>query len=92
MGAGQPAAAGPADAVIGNPPWQGDDAPLETSEADARPYVAPLAAVPTPAVDPRDEFVALVMGAFNCKFPSHPKPGPEWWRAVRAAGQALQVL
>ena len=35
MGAGQPAAAGPAV----------DDAPLETSEADARPYVAPVATV-----------------------------------------------
>ena len=91
MGAGQPAAAGPADAVISNPPWQGDDGSLETSEADARLYVAPLAAVPAPATDPRDEFVALVMGAFNCKFPSHPKPGPEWWAKVRAAGQALQA-
>ena len=80
MGAGQPAAAGPA----------GDDGSLETSEADARPYVAPLAAAPAPAADPRDEFVALVMGAFNCKFPSHPKPGPEWWAKVRAAGMALK--
>lgn len=80
MGAGQAADAAPA----------GDDAPLETSEADARPYVAPAAA-PATATDPRDEFVALVMTAFNCKFPSHPKPSQEWWAKVRAAGQALQV-
>jgi hypothetical protein len=80
MGAGQAADAAPA----------GDESPLETSEADARPYVAPLAAAPAPATDPRDEFVALVMTAFNCKFPSQPKPSPEWWAKVRAAGQALQ--
>jgi len=79
-GAEQPAAAGPAD----------DDGPLETGEADARPYVAPLAAAPAPATDPRDEFVALVMSAFDCKFPSHPKPSAAWWAEVRAAGQKLQ--
>lgn len=73
--------------VIGNPPWDGS---LETSEADARPYVAQLAAVLASATDPRDEFVALVMSAFDCKFPSHPKPSQEWWMRVRAAGQALQ--
>ena len=94
MGAGQPAAAGPADVVTGNPPFStaADDGPLETSEADARPYVAPVATVVVPATDPRDEFVALVMTAFNCKFPSHPKPPQDWWQRVRAAGQALQVL
>ena len=83
-----------ADSVIGNPPFGADDAPLETSEAEARPYT-PSPFYDTPAVpaatDPRDEFVALVMTAFDCKFPSHPKPSQEWWTKVLAAGLALQV-
>lgn len=37
-------------------------------------------------------FVALVMSAFDCKFPSHPKPSAAWWAEVRAAGQQLQGL
>lgn len=37
-------------------------------------------------------FLALVMSAFDCKFPSHPKPSATWWAEVRAAGQHLQAL
>jgi hypothetical protein len=85
-----PACMGPAPAPAAQAHPADDDPPLETSEADARPYVAPLAAAPAPATDPRDEFVALVMTAFDCKFPSHPKPSQAWWAEVRAAGQALQ--
>ena len=52
MGAGQPAAAGPAV----------DDAPLGTSEADARPYVAPVATVihgePTMTLGEFNTFIA----------------------------------
>jgi len=36
-------------------------------------------------------FLALVMSAFECKFPSHPKPSPAWWAEVRAAGAELQL-
>lgn len=86
-----PACMGPAPAPAAQAHPADDDPPLETSEADARPYVAPVATVAVPAADPRDEFVALVMSAFNCKFPSQPKPSPEWWAKVRAAGQALQA-
>ena len=39
---------------------------------------------------PQAAFLALVMSAFDCKFPSHPKPSQEWWTRVRAAGQQLQ--
>ena len=83
-----------AAATISNPPWQGDDGPLETSEAEARPWTpSPFydtpAPAPAPVIDPRDVFVALVMTAFDCKFPSHPKPSQEWWARVRAAGEAL---
>lgn len=78
-----------------------DDAPLETSEAEARPYIAPITvadsgftitASATIASAQHAEFVALVMTAFDCKFPSHPKPSQEWWANVRAAGLALQGL
>lgn len=48
-----------------------------------------IATQPTATTDPRDEFVALVMTAFDCKFPTHPKPSQEWWARVRAAGEAL---
>lgn len=37
-------------------------------------------------------FVAPVMSAFDCKFPSHPRPSAAWWAEVRAAGQQLQGL
>lgn len=79
--------------IVGNPPFSNDDGSLETSEADARPWTpSPFYDTPAaPAIDPRDEFVALVMTAFDCKFPSHPKPSQEWWAKVRAAGQALQA-
>lgn len=79
--------------IVGNPPLSDDDRSLETSEADARKWTPPPGYFTTPsapATDPRDEFVALVMSAFDCKFPTHPKPSQEWWSKVRAAGAALQ--
>ncbi len=88
--------------IVGNPPFAGsttsdgyytknDDGPLETSEAEARPWApSPFYDTPAPATDPHDDFVALVMTAFDCKFPSHPKPSQEWWARVRAAGLELQ--
>ena len=42
------------------------------------------------AHDPQAAFLALVMSAFDCKCPSHPKPTPAWWAQVRAAGIELQ--
>jgi hypothetical protein len=54
-------------------------------EADAAPGMGTAGPAMTHAA-----FLALVMTAFDCKFPSHPKPSQEWWAKVRAAGQALQ--
>ena len=39
---------------------------------------------------PPKGFVDLVMSAFDCKFPSHPKPSIAWWAAVRKAGEELR--
>ena len=47
------------------------------------------AAEPEPIM-PQAAFLALVMSAFDCKFPSHPKPSIAWWAAVRKAGEELQ--
>lgn len=47
------------------------------------------AAEPAPA-DPQAAFLALVMSAFDCKFPLHPKPSQTWWAQVRSAGERLQ--
>ena len=66
------------------------DAPADTCpRGGAMGAWQPAAAGPAGG-DPRDEFVALVMTAFDCKFPTHPKPSQEWWSKVRAAGLALQ--
>lgn len=74
------------------------DATDRDAPVDASPRVGAMgagqaadAAPAAGAADPRDEFVALVMTAFDCKFPSHPKPSQEWWAKVRAAGLALQA-
>lgn len=47
------------------------------------------AAEPEP-ITPQAAFLALVMSAFDCKFPSHPKPSIAWWAAVRKAGEELR--
>lgn len=49
-------------------------------------------AEPEPA-DPLEDaraFVALVLTAFEGRFPTHPKPSQEWWATVRQAGEALR--
>lgn len=64
------------------------DAPLirgEVGTIDAGIKIVDLPAMTHAA------FLALVMSAFECKFPSHPKPSPAWWAAVRAAGAELQL-
>ena len=59
--------------------------------SDEAPVAEPEPAEPDP-VTPEAAFLALVMSAFDCKFPSHPKPSAAWWAEVRAAGQRLQWL
>lgn len=96
MGAGQAADAAPA-AIYSHVPgpapvFDGAGAEYGVIAVDAKPFAAsPFYDTPAPAAtDPRDEFVALVMTAFDCKFPSHPKPSQAWWAEVRAAGLELQ--
>lgn len=59
--------------------------------AEPEPEPVPVPAEPDP-LTPEAAFLALVMSAFDCKFPSHPKPSATWWAEVRAAGQNLQGL
>lgn len=61
---------------------------VATIEAAAGDQSAITEAVAEP--DPQAAFLALVMSAFDCKFPSHPKPSQEWWAKVRTAGLQLQ--
>lgn len=68
MGAGQPAAAGPA----------------------GEPRVIFVEPEPADPLDDARAFVALVLTAFNTKFPTQPKPAVEWWAQVRQAGEALR--
>lgn len=56
-------------------------------ELPARRDPKPEADVPSQTA----AFVALVLTAFNSKFPSQPKPSVEWWAEVRAKGIALQA-
>lgn len=65
------------------------DAPLIHGEVGT--IDAGITIVDTPAMT-HAAFLALVMTAFDCKFPSHPKPSQEWWAKVRAAGLELQGL
>jgi hypothetical protein len=48
------------------------------------------AAEPEP-VTPQAAFLALVMSAFDCRFPLQPKPSIAWWAQVRSAGEELQA-
>lgn len=94
MGVGQPAAAGPAVAPDS-----------EMTAAWRLPTISGLVNIGTSAApwvifaepEPDDNlhaqtaaFVALVLTAFDTKFPSHPKPSPAWWAEVRQAGEALR--
>lgn len=81
-----------------DPPHQPSAAQLLDEEQakpghDRDPYVETVLAKAAGLLPPtwtHSAFIALVMTAFDCKFPSHPKPSQEWWREVLAAGQALQ--
>ena len=103
MGAGQPAAAGPAgdEFVLVVPPESTMYTQLSATAAVGlgvtliRGEVGTIDAgitIGEPPAMTHAAFLALVMTAFECKFPSHPKPSQEWWAKVRAAGQALQGL
>lgn len=86
---------GLSDALAGKP-----DAMLHAREAAAA--IKPPAAHAAPEADPQPaaeqvagptaaEFIALVLSAFSTRFPTQPKPSPEWWARVRAMGEALQA-
>lgn len=62
---------------------------ISTTLEVSPPMAGTVTADPAPA-DPQAAFLALVMSAFDCKFPSHPKPSIAWWAAVRKAGEELR--
>jgi hypothetical protein len=99
MGAWQPAAAGPAE---------DPDRSIETSEAEAslltpeevaritRAHFAPPVTHP-PAVlhtviRNALEFTEFAAEPFASKFPTQPKPGPEWWAELRSRIERLQPM
>jgi hypothetical protein len=88
MGAGQAADAAPA----GDDPLASAAAILQGVADTVAGMVASLDAAPAAPEVTHATFLALVMTAFDCKFPSHPKPSAAWWAEVRAAGQHLQGL
>ena len=102
MGAGQPAAAGPADEFVLVVPAESTVYAQLSAPAAVEPGVTLIRGevgtidagitIGEPPAMTHAAFLALVMSAFDCKFPSHPKPSAAWWAEVRAAGQQLQGL
>lgn len=146
MGAGQPAAAGPAEGDLKNTPQEGanrdastgqrhdaagsespagrgtngasalgaapaflpEERSIETSEDDAVPLsMEQVKAITAPRVivaeqvyelDHADllrealELTRYAAAAFDSKFPSQPKPGPDWWKGLRERVESLQPL
>lgn len=78
----------------------GRDAPgesLETSEAEAvHIKTEDLPALPPPAPAPQSaihlcwDLLQVLKTPYAGRFPSHPKPGPEWWADVRSRIEALE--
>lgn len=102
MGAGQAAGAAPAGEFVLVAPAESTVHAQLSAPATVEPGVtlirgevgtidAGITIVDLPAMT-HAAFLALVMSAFECKFPSHPKPSQEWWAKVRAAGLELQGL
>lgn len=83
----------PADASqVGGPVGAGQ--PAAAGRAGGTRIIIVEPEEPTDPTDTMDEavaFVALVLTAFDSKFPTHPKPPPEWWANVRKHGEALQA-
>lgn len=71
-----------------------DDTPLETSENDAREFTGSV-----PGDMPPSFTMAALLNAmdlcvhagqpFDSKFPTHPKPGQEWWKGLQ---QRIETL
>jgi hypothetical protein len=81
---------------------QAEDAPIETTEAEARPwspsdgYVGPADADDTPLAGADIELAAIALLAhldteLNGKWASHPKPSKEWWQFLRVKAASLQA-
>lgn len=96
-GAGQPAAAGPADGAE-LPDFSIDLGALETSEREAVEPGPIVLYEPLPtgdAIDLQDllgnalELVRHVQQAFGTSFPTQPKMGPEWWAVARTLCERL---
>jgi hypothetical protein len=80
-----------------------EDAPIETTEAEARPwspsdgYLGEGAFYDTPAdMAPGLEELAQALlehiaTAFNSKFPTHPKPSQEWWQYLKVKAASLRA-
>jgi putative phage-type endonuclease len=86
-------AAAPAPAPMETAPIQPVLAPASAPQqaAPAEPLPANWRAPDSQRTDAEvDSFVALVLTAFDCKFPNYPKPSAEWWAKVRTQAQALQ--
>jgi hypothetical protein len=146
MGAGQPAAAGPAEGNLQNTPQEGanrdastgqshdaagsespvgrgtngasalgaapaflpEERSIETSEDEAVPLsMEQVKAITAPRVivaeqvyelDHADllrealELTRYAAAAFDSKFPTQPKPGPDWWKGLRERVESLQPL
>lgn len=81
-------------------------AAVETNEADESGPSPVEAAAPPAEADPSDspamsqsdilaqalELTQYAAGAFAGRFPSHPKPGPDWWAGLRARIEHLQPM
>lgn len=100
MGEGQAAGAAPAGEFVLVVPAEPTTHAQLSAPAAVEPGVtlirgevgaidAAITIVESPAMT-HAAFLALVMTAFDCRFPSHPKPSQEWWDKVRAAGKDLQ--
>lgn len=72
-------------------------ASLETSEAEAVHIKAEdLSTLAPPPAEPQStirlcwELLQVLKTPYAGRFPSHPKPGPEWWADVRSRIEALE--
>jgi hypothetical protein len=76
-----------------------EDVPIETSEADARPWSPSdgyIDAEPPPAgTDLELASIALLAHLdteLNGKWPTHPKPSQEWWQDLRKKARAVEAV
>jgi hypothetical protein len=80
------------------------DAPSETSEAEAiEPptgfYTGPIPLKDEPPADSAHDLLLAVLGHLmleasawhDSKFPTQPKPGPDWWASLKESNESLQA-